>query len=353
MRILVAGHSGRTNGIETYTRHLTQGLQERGHEVITAYRAENSLQPTSSGERVHIGEPRPLMRRLVGPLESVTAQRRLREVARTRECAVVHATYPEFVFQGRPPVVVSAWHPESRWWRRSITAGSRQERGRAEALYALSDAVAYHRASVIALSRAVQRAVQQRGHPAEWIPPFIPDRLIRRPAPSRPVSCVFIARWLDMPRKGLDLAIAATGLLSRELPDLQLVLIGGFRNPATAARLPSHCRALGLRRPDEVRQLLAASGCCVISSSWEEFGYSGLEALAAGVPLACTPLPGFEGLASDGIVVAPARDPVALAESIRRALRIESFEFPAGCRSSVAVPRIEQLYLQLAAGDRV
>jgi glycosyltransferase involved in cell wall biosynthesis len=104
----------------------------------------------------------------------------------------------------------------------------------------------------------------------------------------------------------------------------------------------------GLRDPGEVGELLASSGCCLISSSWEEFGYSGLEALAAGTPLACPPLPGFEGLASDGIVVAERRDPQSLATAIRRALEVEWFEFPVSCRSSVALPRIERLYRELA-----
>lgn len=118
-----------------------------------------------------------------------------------------------------------------------------------------------------------------------------------------------------------------------------------------AGRLPSHCVALGLCSPEEVSELLGASGCCVISSRWEEFGYSGLEALAAGTPLACTPLPGFEGLGSDGIVVAGRRDPASLAEAIRTALEIESFDFPVSCRSSVAIPQLEKLYFELA-GDR-
>jgi glycosyltransferase involved in cell wall biosynthesis len=261
---------------------------------------------------------------------------------------VVHATYPEFAFTGQPPVVVSAWHPESRWLRRSITAGTRHERFRSEALHAISDTAAYRRAAVIALSPAVQRGVNHRGRRAEWIPPFIPDRLIRPSNPGRSLSCAFVARWLDLPRKGLGLAIAATSLLAADMPGLRLLLIGGWRDPSKADDLPAQCIPVGLRDPAEIGELLASSGCCLISSSWEEFGYSGLEALAAGTPLACPPLPGFDGLASDGIVVAERRDPQSLATAIRRALEVASFEFPVSCRSSAAIPRIERLYLELA-----
>ena len=352
MRILVAGHSGRTNGIETYTRHLVDALQRRGHEVFVTDRSERSLQPTGTAERLHVGAPNRRMRRLVGPFESISAQHRVRQLARDRDCEVVHATYPELVCTGERPVVVSAWHPESRWLRRAATAGSRQERPRPEALYALSDTVAYRRASVVALSRAVQRDVHRRGHQAAWIPPFIPDQQIRDSHGGRSRACVLIARWLDTPRKDVDLAIAATGLLAAELPGLQLLLVGGWRDPARAQRLPSHCRTLGVRSPEEITELLGAAGCCVISSTWEEFGYSGLEALAAGTPLACTPLPGFEGLDSDGVVVAHRRDPAALADAIRHALEVEAFEFPANCRASVAVPRIEALYQQLTDKSR-
>src|SRR5919108_4403647 len=114
MRILIAAHSGKTNGIETYTGHLAQALRERGHEVITAYRTHAPSPAAATGEAVHLGEPSRRARRLLGPLESMTVHRRLRQLARGRECAVVHATYPEFAFAGRPPVVVSAWHPQSR-----------------------------------------------------------------------------------------------------------------------------------------------------------------------------------------------------------------------------------------------
>jgi glycosyltransferase involved in cell wall biosynthesis len=351
VRILVAGRFGKASGIDTYTRHLAQALQEHGHEVVTAYRTRASSQPGSAGEIVHIGAPNRPVRRLIGPLESIAAHRVLREVARSRECAVVHATYTEFVFAGPPPVVVTAWHPLSSWFGRSITAGRRSERFRSEALYAISDRRAYRRAAVVAISPAAQQDVRGRRQRAEWVPPFIPDRLVRPSNPERSRSCTFIARWLDAPRKGLDLAIAATSLLAAEMPGLRLQLVGGWREPAMAGRLPPHCVALGLRGPEEVSELLAASGCCLISSRWEEFGYSGLEALAAGTPLACTPLPGFEGLGSDGIVVAGRRDPAALAEAIRRALEIESFDFPVSCRSSVAIPRLEKLYFELA-GDR-
>jgi glycosyltransferase involved in cell wall biosynthesis len=346
VRILVAGYSGATNGIETYTRHLVASLQERGHDVLVTDRSHNSLQPAGTCERIQVGAPNRRMRRLVGPFESVMLHQQLRQLARDRDCDVVHATYPEYVFPGRPPTVVSAWHPVSSWWRRAATAGSRDTGRRAEALYALSDALAYRRAAVIALSLAVQRDLRARGQPAEWIPPFMPDALIRRPAATRSRTCVLIARWLDMPRKGLDLAITATGRLTTKLPGLQLLLVGGWRDPTMTARLPSYCQALGLRSPGEIGELLADAGCCVIASRWEEFGYSGLEALAAGAPLACPPLPGFEGLDGDGIVVAHRRDPAALADAIGRALEVETCKFPASCRSSVAIPQIEKLYLQ-------
>jgi glycosyltransferase involved in cell wall biosynthesis len=350
MKILVAAHAGRTNGIETYTRHLVQGLRERGHQVVIAYRTPLSDQPAGAVGTVQLDEPNRQVRRLLGPLESMTVHRRLRQAARTLDCAVVHATYPEFAFAGHPPVVVSAWHPLPSWLRRPATAWRRQERFRSEALYALSDTVAYRCAAVIALSRAVQRALDGRGRRTEWVPPFVPDRLIRPPNPRRSRSCVLIARWLDLPRKGLGLAVAATGLLAAELPGLRLVLVGGWRDPPKAHQLPPHCTAVGLRQPTEVAELLAGAGCCVIASSWEEFGYSGLEALASGTPVACTPLPGFEGLASEGLVVARRRDPASLAAAIRQALEVESFDFPPSCRSSVAIPRIERLYLDLAGG---
>ena len=353
MKILVAGIYGGSNGIETYTGHLVDGLAAAGHDVLLCARVEPAPPAFGNGNGGLSRRDLPgrswRLRRLIGPFESLVVWHPLREIARSFRPDVVHATYPEFALPVDRPLVVTAWHPQIRVAARVRSAGTRHARRREELLFGLSDTVAFRHASAIAaVSREVARSLRQAGREAVWLPPFVPDSAVLAPAQQRSQVCVMIARWLDHPRKGLSLAVRAVEQARRTLPQLRLVLLGGWLDRRRQESLPDFCEARGQVSAEGVSESLRNAACCLVPSLWEEFGYVGLEGLAAGAPVVCGPLPGYEGLETAGLVRVAERTPGAFAEGIVRAAGLREFAFPPECRASNAMARFGRLYQRLA-----
>jgi glycosyltransferase involved in cell wall biosynthesis len=103
--------------------------------------------------------------------------------------------------------------------------------------------------------------------------------------------------------KRLDLAIAATG----RLPGLVLLVIGGgpllerFRSQAAAAGAADRVRFVGDQPHDEVARHLRAADLLVMPSTLESFGIVQIEAMATGLPVVISRLPGARGVSLDGV----------------------------------------------------
>jgi glycosyltransferase involved in cell wall biosynthesis len=84
--------------------------------------------------------------------------------------------------------------------------------------------------------------------------------------------------------------------------------------------LEARVRFLGPLPRDRIVELFRAADSSVLSSSWENFPHTVVEALAAGTPVIATAVGGVAEVVRDGVnglLVAPG-DPVALAAAIRR-----------------------------------
>jgi glycogen(starch) synthase len=139
-----------------------------------------------------------------------------------------------------------------------------------------------------------------------------------------------------VPRMGLELAIDALALVVPEL-DAQLVVAGtgpeleALQRHVHARGLADRVRFLG-RVPDEELPLLYAAGdvCVVPSRQLEGFGYTALEALAAGTPVIAAGTAGLAelvgGLEPRWVVAA---DPAAIA-SAAIALATDRAAYPDG-----------------------
>lgn len=190
----------------------------------------------------------------------------------------------------------------------------------------------------LSISRGVDRVLARAG---------IPERR-RRIVPSG----IRLERWRDLPdaaglRRRLGLApetrvvgalaalaphkdhanlLAAAAHLRQHRDDVVWVIFGeGECRPA----LERERRELGLDGTvllpgfvDDVREAMALLEVFVLSSHLEGLGTSVLDAQAAGVPVVATAVGGVPEMLEDGVNgwLVPARDPVALAESVREAL---------------------------------
>jgi glycosyltransferase involved in cell wall biosynthesis len=152
-------------------------------------------------------------------------------------------------------------------------------------------------------------------------------------------------------RKAPEVLIRAAALLSPQLPELELTFIGrsGLRNGGEykdwvvnlADELSVRCRFVDEVPRDELPEWYGSSRVVAIPSRYDNFPYSGLEAMAAGRPLVCTRTTGTaELLAGTGAGrVVPSNDHIALAAALRPYLEDPSRAARAGVEARSLVER--------------
>src|SRR4051812_14840155 len=289
MKVLIAGLQGGANGVETYTRHLAGGLRDHGHDVLLARLPHVEGRPAYAAELL-LPERAWKTRRVTGPFESIRSHAVIRRAADELGCDVVHATYAEFVPRKlSAPAVAVAWHPVPRVVERVRTAPSRRASRLSELMFGLNDHLAFGAAdTVVAVSAAARDAVAEIA-PTKVVlqPPFVSDIAINAEPRHPRQQVVVIASVLDTPAKRVQLAIDAVGVLARRSPSVELLLIGEWSSRAPT--LPEYCRSVGFQPPEVVARILSESAALVVPSVFEEFGFVGLEALAAGCPVVCAP----------------------------------------------------------------
>jgi glycosyltransferase involved in cell wall biosynthesis len=123
-------------------------------------------------------------------------------------------------------------------------------------------------------------------------------------------------------QKALDVALDALArvegvslLVAGDGPDLPAV-----RLQVTERGLDGRVRFVGSLGRDDVLALFRAADASLLSSSWENFPHTVVEALAVGTPVIATAVGGVPELVRDGAngLLVPAGDAGALADAIRR-----------------------------------
>lgn len=156
------------------------------------------------------------------------------------------------------------------------------------------------------------------------------DPHLRPPEPfadGRP-TVLFVGR-LER-RKGLRFLLEAFARIQERCPEARLLVVGAF-GKAEKAPYVAQAWALRLRNvrfigyvPDEElpRYYRAATVFCAPAIGMESFGIVLLEAMAAGVPVVATDIPGYNEVVEHGVqgFLVPPEDPEALAEALLRVL---------------------------------
>ena len=129
------------------------------------------------------------------------------------------------------------------------------------------------------------------------------------------------------PRKGFAIAVEAFAALAASRQDLRLVVAGEGTEASARDRTPASVRdritMLGTVPNDELPPIHAACDLFVApNTGGESFGVILLEAMAAGVPVIASDIPGFDEVVTpgeDGLLVPPG-DAGALAAALERLL---------------------------------
>lgn len=143
--------------------------------------------------------------------------------------------------------------------------------------------------------------------------------LKRRPEPM--VLCVSTLH----PHKNIERLVRAFTRFHREKPQFRLVLAGmrGFHTEAVEREIAASSAAEAMRvtgwiEREELYELFTRAAMFIYPSTFEGFGMPILEALAAGVPAACSNIEPLAGIVGGAAVLFPPEDERAITSAMRQ-----------------------------------
>lgn len=148
---------------------------------------------------------------------------------------------------------------------------------------------------------------------------LLPDAAARAERLGLPTGGYALVVGTMEPRKGIDVAVAATRIPS--WPGLPLVVVGpqGW-GQVVAPEEDGRVRLLGRLDEPDLAVAYARASAVLVPSRAEGFGLPVLEAMAHGVPVVVSDAPALVEVAGGAAVVVPVGDPSALAEGLVDAL---------------------------------
>ncbi|HEX5948450.1 MAG TPA: glycosyltransferase family 4 protein [Actinomycetota bacterium] len=310
-------------GVQTHVRQLAVRLRDHGHDVLVV--APAFTPPAEPFVRA-VGHP------LRIPYNESVAPVAPTPGARRRVRAALHAFGPDVV-HGHEPLVPGVG-------MFAIRATDRPAVGTfhafAERSVLFSAAAPMLRSlwrrldARIAVSNAAAAFVRKRftEDGVRVIPNGVEVELFAsaEPAPLPDGRRILFVNRLDR-RKGFPVMVEAFRRLVAELPDALLVVAGDGRDRGAVRDLRPEVRRRVVMLGDVPHTDLppyhaACEVFCAPATGRESFGIVLVEAMAAGLPVVATDIPGYRDVARDGLeaILVPPRDPGTLASALGRIL---------------------------------
>lgn len=302
-------------GVQVHVRELGQHLMARGHQVLAL--APSRGRPAEPWVRA-VGRPVDVpYNRSTAPIDPRPwSMSRVRELLAVFEPDVVHAHEPLTpstsmwaTLLSRAPVVATFHSGAERSRLFDVAAPVlRRIAGRIAVRIAVSErAAAFVRDRVGGDLRIVPNGAEV-GRFAEAAPADL--------GPG--ARLLFVGRLHE--RKGFPTAIEAFHLLADGRADLRMVVAGNGEDRGAVDRLDPALRArvmlLGSVPHDDLPPYHAACDVFLAPSvGGESFGIVLVEAMAAGLPVVASRIPGYDEVVTDGVegFLVPPRDPAAVA----------------------------------------
>lgn len=311
-------------GVQVHVRELAGRLRDRGHQVAVVSPAAGPV-----GEPGVVVVGRSVRVRYQGTVAPIAVSPlilgRVRQALRAFGPDVVHAHEPlvpsaamAATLSARVPVVGTFHAHAERSMLFDVAAPALRPVWRRLAVrVAVSETAASFVSSrmgdreVRVIPNGVELAAFEGAAPATDVPPG------RR---------ILWVNRLD-PQKGFPVAVRAFERLAPEVPDAVLVVAGDGADRGAVDGLAPAIRErvvmLGTVSRDDLPGYLAAAEVFVSAAVGQEsFGLVLVEAMAAGVPVVATGIPGYRDVVDDGVngLLVPPRDAAALAGALGRVL---------------------------------
>ncbi len=310
-------------GVQVHVRQLAEALRRRGHDTRVV--APGSAPAPDPWVRI-VGRPvRVPYNGTVAPISfSPGSWRRIRSAMRSFAPDVVHVHEPLTpstsmlaTLAASAPVVATfhAYLDRSRLMELAGPALRRVSR-RLDAAIAVSDAAASF------LRRVIPVAV-------EIVPNGVDVGRFEHGEAARGLPEGRKILWVNRldPQKGFRVMLDAFERLPSDLDDVRLVVAGDGRDRDALRSLPGRIRGRVLHLGTVAHDLLpsyhlAADVFVSPAVGQESFGIVLVEAMAAGLPVVCSDIPGYREVVRDGVegLLVPPNDASALAEAIARIL---------------------------------
>jgi phosphatidylinositol alpha-mannosyltransferase len=357
----------RPGGVQAHVGHLAAYLRASGHAVRVV--APASRAPDDRDVTV-VGRPLPVpFNRSVAPVSlSPAAVLRVRAALEDHAPDVVHVHEPlaplvaaATTASGPRPLVGTfhAWSESDRLYRLAARAGRRLVR-RLDARVAVSPAAQQFAAAALGLPLGSVRVIPNGVDVAAFAGARALPQLVD---PDHPLL-LFVGR-LER-RKGLEVAVRAFLRLRTARPGVRLCVVGsGPQAQRCQEMVPPSLRrdVLFVGRVDaaELPRYHASADVFVAPAvGGESFGIVLLEAMAAGLPVVGSDLPGYRGVVTDGRQgrLIPPGDAAALADAVatllanpqlRRAMGREGQRTAAEYDWGVVGGRVADLYRTVLA----
>jgi glycosyltransferase involved in cell wall biosynthesis len=326
VRVLHALTGGSIGGTERMVEALVCSLEPS--RVL----CEISLLETSEGLEERFGRAGVQVHALAGRAAPMASFIRLRRILAARSVDVVHLYGFAMSLIGRLAASTLSPRPRVIHGIRGLhlTDWPELDSSRIRAAIRLERATSGMIDRYVANSASAVEFLTERGLPRarfNVIPNGLDTRFWKVPpgVQREPDLVVTVANY--RPVKRLDILLDALARLTRHGRRLraQLVGVGQLREQLEShidtAGLRSHVELCGPLPADAVRQLLSRAAVFVLPSTWEGMPVSVMEAMACGVPIVGTNVPGIRDLVvhgTTGFLVEPTPD--ALASAIGRIL---------------------------------
>jgi phosphatidyl-myo-inositol alpha-mannosyltransferase len=311
-------------GVQVHVGELSAHLRGRGHDVLIV---APSLKPVREAGVASAGRAvRVRYQGTVAPIAPVSWPS-VRRILRTYRPEAVHV---------HEPLTPSASMAAAMTTRAPVVATfhAHSERSRLFDLAAPALRRVWRRLDArIAVSETAARFVSDRlGDGIRVIPNGVDVERFGAATQAEDLPPGRKLLWVGRldPQKGFRVAVRAFERLAPELPDLTLVVAGDGKDRSALVELPLPVRerviVLGTVDRETLPRYHAAADAFVGPAVGQEsFGIVLVEAMAAGLPVVATDIPGYREVVDQGVegLLVPPRDPVAMAEALRRVLEDE------------------------------
>jgi len=218
------------------------------------------------------------------------------------------------------PHVVHTVHTAEMRPRRGEFTFARLAAGRCERIVAVSASAAEHHSRMSGLGRSRYTVIPNGVDAAAYQRDEQRREQLRREwgIGERPLAA-YVGRLGE--EKGVDTLLAAWRELYGCGRAVDLVIAGDGELRGMVERFLAEPAAAGVRMlgfTDDVRGVLSAADLLVMPSHWEGFGLAAAEAMAAGLPVVATDVPGLREVVADGqtgLLVSPG-EAAAVADAV-------------------------------------